>query len=60
MDGVSLSLLELCDKGGLEDGPESRRQVGTPYAGSPLPVTLPQTTMAIFFLVVGNPFWPET
>lgn len=38
---------------GLEDGPESRRQVGTLYAGDDLPATPPQTLMANFFLV----FW---
>lgn len=52
MDGGSLSLLELGDKGGLEDGLESRRRVGTLYAGSDLPVTLPQALVAIFLLVL--------
>lgn len=52
MDGGSLSLLELGDKVGLEDGPESRRQVGTLYAGSDLSVPLPQTLMATFLLVL--------
>lgn len=52
MDGASLRLLELWDKEGLDDGPESRRQVGTLYAGGDLPATSPQTMMANFFLVL--------